>query len=129
MLLGEDARDLGGRDEAAVDEDLAQALRRRSLLLERELELLDGQRAVAEEERAERGPGMCCGFHLGRVIGTRSRDLSRGNGYIKRSPVTQWISSSEETPERTRRIPSSRRVVIPAATAAAKISSVDASIR
>ncbi len=46
-----------------------------------------------------------------------------------RSPVTRRISSSEETPARQRRIPSSRSVFIPASTAAAKISSVEASIR
>ncbi len=43
--------------------------------------------------------------------------------------MTRAISSSEVTPARQSRIPSSRSVIIPAPTAAAKISSVDASIR
>ncbi len=66
MLLGEDAGNLRGGDEAAVDEDLAEALAGGILLVERLLELLDGEGAVAEEERSERGPGMCCCFHSAR---------------------------------------------------------------
>ena len=69
VLLGEHARDLRRSDVAEVDEDLAEPLAGGLLVAERLLELLDGERAVAKQERSERGPGMCCSFHFAPVIG------------------------------------------------------------
>ena len=75
MLLGEDAGDLRRGDVAAVDEDLAEALAGGLLVAERLLELLDGEGAVAQEKRSERGPGMCCCFHFAPVIGRERGDM------------------------------------------------------
>ena len=63
VLLGEDAGDLRRRDVSPVDEDLAEPLAGGVLLTESLLELLDGEGAVAQKKRSERGPGMCCCFH------------------------------------------------------------------
>ena len=56
VLLGEQARELGSRDPAVGEDDLADAGAGLLLLGERELELLRREQAVANEQRAERHP-------------------------------------------------------------------------
>ena len=72
MLLGQDAGDLSPGRRALLDEDLAEAfLRRLPLLLDRALELLGGDRAVTDEERAKGRPRIAGGFHTP-LIGSAS---------------------------------------------------------
>jgi hypothetical protein len=54
VLLGEEPRDVSGRDPAARDDDLADALPALVLLGERLLELRQRERAFAQQESAER---------------------------------------------------------------------------
>ena len=69
MLLGEHPRHLCGGHKAVVDENLAEALAGGLLVLQRLLELLDAERAVAEQKRSQGRPRMCSSFHFLPVIG------------------------------------------------------------
>src|SRR5204863_10196411 len=56
-LLGEDVRERRSRDEAALDEDLAEPAVVRALLCKRELELLVRQETLVDEKEAQGAPG------------------------------------------------------------------------
>ena len=58
-----------GSHVAEVDENLAEPLAGGLLVAQRLLELLDGERAVAKQERSQGGPRMCGSFHFAPVIG------------------------------------------------------------
>ena len=69
VLLREATRDLSSRARALLHQDLAEAqLRPKPPGLERPLELLGRDHAIANEERSQCRPGMPRGFHH-RVIG------------------------------------------------------------
>ncbi len=73
-LLGEGAREVEPLDAELLDQDLAEPLARRALLLEGELELLLGDEALLDEDRADQTGGDRRRVH-GPLIGNPSFEL------------------------------------------------------
>ncbi len=57
--------------DALFDENLAQPLPGLQLLCERGRELLFGEQAVADEQRADSRPLLTCGFHSNEISAAR----------------------------------------------------------
>ena len=90
VLLGEHARHLRRRHEAQVDEQLTEPLAGGLLVIQRLLELLDGERAVAEQKRSQSRPRMCSSFHFLPVIGRVRREMRCNRSAMK--AVLQRVS-------------------------------------
>ena len=83
MLLGEHPRHLCWGHKAFVDENLAEPLAGGLLVLQRLLELLDAERAVAEQKRSQGRPRMCSSFHFLPVIGRVDREMRSNRRQMK----------------------------------------------
>ena len=67
-LVGERLREIGAGDPAVPDCDLAEAPSGQALLLEGLLDLVHGQQAAVDQQRAEMLPGQLGRFHVGYIV-------------------------------------------------------------